>query len=192
MANRLVEVLDQKIKALESQLDGMRTFREIVANNPSVATEVVAAILDENSNGAFDPTIATEDKDASPVFTSVLAFFKETKNAWATVGQISETTGFHRSALHTLISFGKHRFLFESKKISTRKMYWRLKFPDPETADKDKKSSKKPPPKKAVPRAEPPRPEPQEAEHGKPPRPKWALAGAEYEFTETGGMRRVK
>jgi hypothetical protein len=186
VGNQLVEVLDQKIKGLESQLDGMRTFRDIVASNPSVATEVVAAILDENSNGAFDPTIASEDKESSPVFTSVVAYFKETKNAWATVGQIHEATGIHRSALHTLISFGKHRFLFESKKISTRKMYWRLKVPDPENPDNGKKTKKKPPSKKPTPATE-------KKEQKTPSiRPKWGPVGVAFEQVEGGDVKQVE
>lgn len=195
MPNRVVEVLDQKISELEARLNGLRAVRELFAKDPSISTEVIEAILHENSNGHFDPREAAKDKSASKCLAPVLNYFEVNNNEWATVPEISRATGLERSALHTLMTFGKHRHLFISKKISERRKYWRLKFPDADAsgqsessqpAAKDKKSSSKKKPKGSASTSE------KKEDQPKVIRPKWGPKGAVFAEIEGGDSKRIK
>lgn len=188
MANRVVEVLDKKIDELDARLKGLRAVRDLFADNSSISTEVVEAILHENSNGFLDLRQAAVDKTASPHLAPVLKFFKVNNNQWASIPDISTALGIKRASLHVLMGEGKHCPMFESKLLSIRHKVWRVKFADPEAPAKSQKSpKKKPPPKKPA-----PKPVPVEAKSQNIPKPKWAPAGAEYEMTETGDVKRVK
>lgn len=185
MGNRLDAVLDAKIKDLEAQADCLRKFREMVASHPAVATEVLEAMLDKNSNGYFDPTAPDTNQPESKFLAPTLKFFEVNGNEWATVPEIARSTGITANNLHTLMTFGKHRFDFEWKKTSARRKYWRLKVKEPDASEGEKapKRKRKRPKKPAA---------ASETQEVKKIRSKWGPKDVVFEEVEGGDTKRVK
>jgi hypothetical protein len=185
VGNRLDAVLDAKIKDLEAQVDCLRKFREMVARHPAVATEVLEAMLDKNSNGYFDPTAPDTNLPESKFLAPTLKFFEVNGNEWATVPEIARSTGLTANALHTLMTFGKHRFDFEWKKTSSRKKYWRLKVKTPDAPEREEAPKRKRKrTRKPVAAADSP--------EVKPIRSKWGPKDVVFEEVEGGDTKRVK
>jgi hypothetical protein len=92
------------------------------------------------------------------------------------------STGITANNVHTLMTFGKHRFDFEWKKTSARRKYWRLKVKDPAAANDGKPAKRKRKKKPAAP----------ETQDVKQIRSKWGPKDVVFEEVEGGDTKRVK
>ena len=128
MANRVVELLDEKIRQLEARLAGLRAFRPMVAEDPAVVIELQELLLDPEANGALNIERATTAREPGlPKHERIREFMLSKGNEWLSLRQIAAGTQISRNTVRGILYQSPHSPIFESKKTSDSRTFWRLK-----------------------------------------------------------------
>ena len=188
MADRAVELLRKESLEADAHAERFRTVVKLLEEDPLLRTKIARLLNEPKANGAIFPPRYGEDLPPSDNLAPILAVFKaKGDDAWVSVTEICEATGFNRHVVNMFLREGRHRKMFESDMPSPKRKYFRV-LKDQGSGD-GPVATKKPTPKRD--RSKKKTPEREKKDGQKIIRAK-NYPGAEFVLLESGDTKRVK
>ena len=120
------KTFDDAINRYERRLDGLRTVRQLLQDDPQFAHELVD--LARSVNGSGRP--ATAPGGQGNTCEKIEVYFQQCENRWSTVREISEATGIRTGTASYTLYDKTDKFRKRKHPSDARKRQWKSKGGD--------------------------------------------------------------
>jgi hypothetical protein len=118
--------LDIVIARYERRLDTIKRVREIVGQDPELASEIVRALQSEPSGNGHAPKMRRRSNGSPTLLDRIVGHFQSTGNRWMATPKLIATLGVHRGAVSNCLHTHGGRFEQRDDPASRKVKQWRL------------------------------------------------------------------